>query len=89
MLKLYIDTTDGMSQKKLSEETGVSETTISRFLAGERLPDAQAFAAIQAWCCGEHVPDPEALAKRVAALEEALKKAGPALRAAWMHVPLR
>lgn len=36
----------GMSQKQLSEDTGISETTISYYLCGSRIPSAQNIAKI-------------------------------------------
>ena len=56
MIRLYIDTTDGMTQKQLAAETGVNESTISRFLSGEQMPDATAFSKLLAWTLGEHIP---------------------------------
>lgn len=54
MLKLYVAATNGYSSAQLSIESGVSESTISRFLAGKQMPEAKAFAALVAWCFGDH-----------------------------------
>ena len=56
MLRLYIATTEGYSSRRLSEETGVSESTISRFLSGQQLPDAAGFAALLSWVLGAKLP---------------------------------
>lgn len=55
MLKLYLATADDCTALQLAADTGVSESTISRFLAGKQMPDARAFAAILAWCFGDHI----------------------------------
>ncbi len=49
MLKLYIVTTEGLTQKQVAKESGVNESTLSRFLSGEQMPDGTAFAALLAW----------------------------------------
>ena len=54
MLKLYVSATEGYSSAQLAMESGVSESTISRFLAGKQMPEAKAFAALVTWCFGEH-----------------------------------
>jgi transcriptional regulator with XRE-family HTH domain len=51
MLRLYL-AAEELEQRTVAGECGVSETTLSRFLAGDRLPDAAGFARIQAWCAG-------------------------------------
>lgn len=54
MLKLYVATTDGMTQKQVAQQAGVNESTLSRFLSGEQMPDGAAFAALLVWCLGKH-----------------------------------
>lgn len=54
MLRLYIAATEGMTQKQVAQATGVNESTISRFLSGEQMPDGTAFAALLVWCLGQH-----------------------------------
>lgn len=54
MLRLYVATTEGMTQKQVAQQTGVNESTISRFLSGEQMPDGAAFAALLVWCLGKH-----------------------------------
>ena len=54
MLRLYIAATEGMTQKQVAQATGVNESTLSRFLSGEQMPDGAAFAALLIWCLGKH-----------------------------------
>lgn len=54
MLRLYIAATEGMTQKQVAQATGVNESTLSRFLSGEQMPDGAAFAALLVWCLGKH-----------------------------------
>lgn len=49
MLKLYIAAHDGLTQKQVAQQAGVGESTLSRFLSGEQVPDGKAFAALLAW----------------------------------------
>jgi hypothetical protein len=49
MLKLYAAITDGVTQKQIAQEAGVSESTLSRFLSGEQMPDGRAIAALISW----------------------------------------
>lgn len=53
MLRLYIAATEGMTQKQVAQQTGVNESTLSRFLSGEQMPDGTAFAALLVWCLGK------------------------------------
>lgn len=54
MLKLYVATHEGLTQKQVAQEAGIGESTLSRFLSGEQMPDGRAFAALVTWCFGEH-----------------------------------
>lgn len=54
MLKLYVAATEGMTQKQVAQQAGVNESTLSRFLSGEQMPDGTAFAALLVWCLGKH-----------------------------------
>lgn len=49
MIKLYIAATDGLNQKTVAQQSGISESTLSRFLGGDQMPDGRAFAALLAW----------------------------------------
>ena len=54
MLRLYIAADLALTQRTVAQETGISDSTLSRFLAGEQMPDARAFAALLTWCLGDH-----------------------------------
>ena len=54
MLRLYVAATEGLTQKQVAQQSGVSESTVSRFLSGEQMLDGRAFAALLAYCLGEH-----------------------------------
>ncbi|MBK8105990.1 MAG: helix-turn-helix domain-containing protein [Betaproteobacteria bacterium] len=54
MLRLYVAATEGLTQKQVAQAAGVNESTVSRFLSGEQLPDGRAFAALLTYCLGEH-----------------------------------
>lgn len=54
MLRLYVAATEGLTQKQVAQLAGVNESTVSRFLSGEQMPDGRAFAALLAYCLGEH-----------------------------------
>ena len=54
MLRLYVAATEGLTQKHVAKVAGVNESTVSRFLSGEQMPDGRAFAALLAYCLGEH-----------------------------------
>lgn len=62
MLKLYI-AAEGLEQKKVAAEIGIGESTLSRFMSGEALPAADAYARVLAWCSGTTVPPADALAR--------------------------
>jgi transcriptional regulator with XRE-family HTH domain len=53
MLRLYIAASD-LTQKQVAADAGIAESTLSRFLSGEQMPDARGFLALLAWCWGEH-----------------------------------
>jgi transcriptional regulator with XRE-family HTH domain len=52
MLRLYVAASEDLTQKQVAHESGVNESTLSRFLSGEQMPDGRAFAALLAWCLG-------------------------------------
>lgn len=52
MMRIYI-ASEGLDQKTVAQECGVSETTLSRFLSGERLPEADAFMRLLSWCTSQ------------------------------------
>ena len=55
MLKLYVANHEGgLTQKQVAKEAGMSEASLSRFLAGEQIPDGRSVGALIAWCFGEH-----------------------------------
>jgi len=54
MLRLYIAATEGLTQKQVAQQTGINESTVSRFLSGEQMPDGRAFSALLIHCLGEH-----------------------------------
>ena len=54
MLKLYVATHEELTQKRVAQEAGISESSLSRFLSGEQMLDGRAFAALVAWCFGDH-----------------------------------
>lgn len=54
MLKLYVATHEELTQKRVAQEAGISESSLSRFLTGEQMLDGRAFAALVAWCFGDH-----------------------------------
>lgn len=54
MLRLYVAATEGLTQKKVARAAGVSESTLSRFLSGEQMPDGRAFASLLVYCLAEH-----------------------------------
>lgn len=54
MLRLYVAATEGLTQKQVAQQAGVNESTLSRFLSGEQMPDGAAFAALLVWCLGKH-----------------------------------
>lgn len=54
MLKLYVATHEELTQKRVAQEAGISESSLSRFLSGEQMLDGRAFAALLAWCFGDH-----------------------------------
>ena len=54
MLRLYVAATEGLTQKQVAQKSGVNESTLSRFMSGEQMPDGRAFAALLAYCLGEH-----------------------------------
>jgi transcriptional regulator with XRE-family HTH domain len=62
MLKLYI-AAEGLEQKKVAEEIGIGESTLSRFISGAALPAADAYARVLAWCSGTTVPPADALSR--------------------------
>jgi transcriptional regulator with XRE-family HTH domain len=68
MMALYI-AAEGLEQKKIAEEVGIGESTLSRFLSGQALPAADAYARLLAWCSGVAVPDPPGSMERIAKLE--------------------
>lgn len=41
---------EGIQQKDLATQLGISESTLSRFLNDVQMPDAKSFAAIMVWC---------------------------------------
>lgn len=89
MVRLFVETTDGLSQKQVAAEIGINESTLSRFLNGESMPDAVGFSKILTWCLSESIAPPsESLASRVEALERAINSNAPAIEAAWKHVRL-
>ena len=49
MLRLYF-AAYRINQKDAAEEIGISESTLSRFLGGNQMPDAHGFMRIIAWC---------------------------------------
>lgn len=53
MLRRYAAATEGLTQKQVAQAAGVNESTVSRFLSGEQMPDARAFAALLVYCLGE------------------------------------
>lgn len=58
MMALYI-AAEGLEQKRVAEEIGVGESTLSRFLTGSALPAADAYARMLAWCsCATSPPAP-------------------------------
>lgn len=54
MLKLYVAAHEELTQKRVAQEAGISESSLSRFLSGEQMLDGRAFAALVAWCFGDH-----------------------------------
>jgi transcriptional regulator with XRE-family HTH domain len=50
MIRLYIEASEFLTQKGVAKACGVSESTLSRFLSGEQMPDAPSFIRILAWC---------------------------------------
>lgn len=87
MLRLYI-AANGLEQKAVAAEIGVSESSFSRFLAGNSVPDAIGFMRIVSWVTGVTAPKQTDLERRVETLEEAARRAFPALQAAQRFVPL-
>lgn len=53
MLRLYLAVHD-ISQKRAALDIGVSESTLSRFLAEKNTPDGEAVAAVIRWCLTQH-----------------------------------
>lgn len=49
MLRIYISV-NNLTAKAVAAEIGVHESTISRFIAGKALPDAEGLVRIQTWC---------------------------------------
>lgn len=87
MLRLYI-AANGLEQKAVANDIGVSESTFSRFLAGNAMPDAIGFMRIIAWATGATAPKGSDIELRVRNLEALAEANAPAMQAAWMHVPL-
>lgn len=56
MLRLYVATTDGVTQQRVATEAGVSESTLSRFLRGQQMPEGRAFAALLSWALKDETP---------------------------------
>ena len=48
MIRIYC-AANNVSQKALSEQWGIGESTMTRFLANEQMPNGQAVARIIAW----------------------------------------
>lgn len=67
MLRAYI-AAEGLSQKDVATEMGISQSLLSRFLTGDCSPSADAYARVIAWCSGAPAPTVDALA-RIEALE--------------------
>ena len=49
MLRIYLAAMN-LQQKDVAEEIGISESTLSRFLSGQQMPDAAGFMKIIGWC---------------------------------------
>ena len=49
MLRIYIAAMN-IEQKTVAIEIGISESSLSRFLNGEQLPDSPGFIRILMWC---------------------------------------
>lgn len=52
MLRLYIASMR-LEQREVAAQCGISESTLTRFLNDGRLPRADAFARLVAWCCAK------------------------------------
>ena len=55
MLRIYIAASN-LQQKAICKQIGVNESTFSRFISGNREPDAEGFAKILTWCLGKEQP---------------------------------
>lgn len=86
MLRLYI-AANGLEQKAVAAEIGISESTLSRFLSGASMPDGIGFMRVVAWATGVDMPKTSELEQRVENLEAVIERNAPAIQAAWMHVP--
>jgi len=87
MLRLYI-AANGLEQKAVATEIGVSESTLSRFVSGNAVPDAIGFMRIIAWATGGGLPKGNEIERRVRKLEAQAEANAPAMQAAWMQVPI-
>lgn len=87
MLRLYI-AANGLEQKMVATEIGISESTLSRFLSGASTPDGIGFMRVVAWATGIDMPKGSEIEARLLTLEAQQAKDRPAIQAAWMHVPI-
>ena len=51
MLRLYLDAND-LDQKTAAQQMKINESTLSRFMSGQTLPDAENFMRILLWATG-------------------------------------
>lgn len=54
MVRLFIAADGTLTQKQVAMEIGINESTLSRFLSGEQMPDSRAFVALVIWCFGTY-----------------------------------